>query len=259
MKKTIYYSDEFNDDFANTDIDQKKLPPDYPYFPKSPVRRVLAFILYYIIAVPLVFLMQKVEYHKKIVGRKKLKPYRKTGYFLYGNHTRTAGDAYSPALITFPKKAYIITSADSVSIRGIKRIVEDLGAIPIPNSLAGMKNFRNAIKEHSERNHVISVYPEAHIWPYFTDIRPFKDVSFRYPAETKKPVFCFTVTYRKQRLLNFPKTTVYIDGPFFPNADKTPKQNQAFLRNECYNTMKRRAENSTYQHVEYIKKNGKDK
>ena len=240
MKKTIYYSDEFNDDFANTDIDQKKLPPDYPYFPKSPVRRVLAFILYYIIAVPLVFLMQKVVYHEKIVGRKKLKPYRKTGYFLYGNHTRTAGDAYSPALITFPKKAYIITSADSVSIRGIKRIVEDLGAIPIPNSLAGMKNFRNAIKEHSERNHVISVYPEAHIWPYFTDIRPFKDVSFRYPAETKKPVFCFTVTYRKQRLLNFPKTTVYIDGPFFPNADKTPKQNQAL-------------------HVEYIKKNGKDK
>ena len=91
MKKTIYYSDEFNDDFANTDIDQKKLPPDYPYFPKSPVRRVLAFILYYIIAVPLVFLMQKVVYHEKIVGRKKLKPYRKTGYFLYGNIAEVNG------------------------------------------------------------------------------------------------------------------------------------------------------------------------
>ena len=93
MKKVIYYSNDQTDDFAELNIRQKQLPPDYPYFTKDPVRKALAFLLYYGLALPLVFLFQKLIYGERIVGRSKLKPYRKTGYFLYGNHTRIAGDA----------------------------------------------------------------------------------------------------------------------------------------------------------------------
>ena len=37
MKKVIYYSNDQTDDFAELNIRQKQLPPDYPYFTKDPV------------------------------------------------------------------------------------------------------------------------------------------------------------------------------------------------------------------------------
>ena len=115
MKKVIYYSNDQTDDFAELNIRQKQLPPDYPYFTKDPVRKALAFLLYYGLALPLVFLFQKLIYGERIVGRSKLKPYRKTGYFLYGNHTRIAGDAYTPALVAFPRKAFILSTLITAS------------------------------------------------------------------------------------------------------------------------------------------------
>lgn len=253
--KIIYYKDELNDDFANTNIKQKKLPPDYRYFTKNPFRRIIAFIFYHFIVTPIVFLFQKIVHHEKIVGRKKLKKYRKEGYFLYGNHTRLAGDAYTPALVSFPKKAYIITSPDTVSIFGIRTIVEDLGAVPVPTGQAGMKNFINAVKRHSGKNHVIVIYPEAHIWPYYTKIRPFGDASFHYPAELQKPVFTFTTVYKKRLFFKFPKTTVYIDGPFFANSANNLKQRKKELRDLCFEAMSNRSLKSNYEHVKYINEN----
>ena len=158
MKKVIYYSNDQTDDFAELNIRQKQLPPDYPYFTKDPVRKALAFLLYYGLALPLVFLFQKLIYGERIVGRSKLKPYRKTGYFLYGNHTRIAGDAYTPALVAFPRKAFIVANPDCVSIPGIRRIVEDLGAVPIPTTASGMKNFLAAIRTHTEKGHAVMIY-----------------------------------------------------------------------------------------------------
>ncbi len=253
MKKVITYTDAEKEDFASWEIRQKKLPPDYAYFPKTPARRAAAFALYHFIATPLVFLMQKGLYSERIVGRRKLRPYRKSGYFLYGNHTRAAGDAYAPSLIAFPKKAYIIANPDCVSIPGLRRVVEDLGAMPLPTGAAGMRNFRRALHLHAERDHVIAVYPEAHIWPYYTDIRAFPSTSFRYPAEEGKPVFTFTTVYHKRLFFSLPKTVVYIDGPFFPEEGRTPKENQELLRAASFAAMKRRAALSTYRHVEYVK------
>ena len=88
MKKVITYTGAEAEDFASWEIKQKKLPPDYAYFPKTFFRKGFAFVFYHLIATPLVFLMQKILYGERIVGRKKLRPYRKSGYFLYGNRKR---------------------------------------------------------------------------------------------------------------------------------------------------------------------------
>ena len=171
-ERTVYYSDLLNDDFAGTNINTKELPADYQYFTKNPVRRGFACALYHA-AGPLVWLLQKIVYGEKVIGREKLKPYRKEGFFLYGNHTRAMGDAYCPGLLAWPKKAYIVASMDCFSITGTRRIVEDLGGIPLPGSAKGFKNFAQAMRRHSELCHIVTLYPEAHIWLHYTGIRPF--------------------------------------------------------------------------------------
>ena len=75
-------------------------------------------------------------------------------------------------------------------------IVEMLGAIPVPGNKESMKNFLDAIKKRIENGNSITIYPEAHIWPYYTKIRPFKEVSFKYPVELNVPAFCMTNTYQ---------------------------------------------------------------
>ena len=116
-----------------------------------------------------------------------------------------------------------------------------------------MKNFINAIETHLNRKHPITIYPEAHIWPYYTKIRPFRDVSFRYPIQYKKPTFCMTNTYQscgKDKV----RVVTYIDGPFFPNEKLSIQEQKKDLRNQVYNCMVERSKNSNIEVIEYRKK-----
>lgn len=250
-EKTVYYSDPLNDDFAGTNIKTKELPDGYGYFPKTALRKGFACAFYHA-AGPLVWLLQKIVYGEKTVGREKLKEYRKGGFFLYGNHTRTMGDAYCPGLLAWPKKAYIVASADCFSIRGTRRIVEDLGGIALPSSAKGLKSFTQAMRRHSELCHIVTLYPEAHIWLRYTGIRPFKAAAFHYPAETGKPVFTFTTTWQKRKLLPGARTVVYVDGPFLPDMDLPMDRRREQLRDQALEAMTERAKNSDYEKIHYV-------
>ena len=98
-RQTYYYSDPLTDDFAGTNIKTKNITKDYAYFPKNPFRKIWRVFFYRVIAIPTVFIMQRFCFREKYVGREKLKPYKKDGFFMYGNHTRLMGDAYCPQLI----------------------------------------------------------------------------------------------------------------------------------------------------------------
>ena len=85
----------------------------------------------------------------------------------------------------YPKRNFLIVNPVNISLKGTGTLVEMLGAMPIPSNKSAMKNFLNAIKQKINKGYAITIYPEAHIWPYYTKIRPFKDVSFKYPIQLK--------------------------------------------------------------------------
>ena len=250
-ERVFYYSDPVNDDFAGNNIKTKNLPEGYSYFPKTAARRAAAAVIYHV-ARPIVWVIQEVAYGEKIVGREKLKGYLKSGFYLYGNHTRSMGDAYCPGILSWPKKAYIVAGADAFSIKGIRRLVEDLGGIPLPPGKKGFKNYTLAMRRHADKGHVITLYPEAHIWPQYTGIRPFGTASFHYPAENGKPVFTFTTTWQKKKLLPGARTVVYVDGPFIPDMSLPMDSRKQALRDAAYNAMTERAKNSNYEKIRYV-------
>lgn len=89
---------------------------------------------------PFLFLYCKLVFGLRIENRKALRALP-GGYFLYGNHTNTLADAFIPTLLAFPRRANIITSADTVSIPGVRNIVQMLGAIPLANTIEGTRQF----------------------------------------------------------------------------------------------------------------------
>ncbi len=237
-KKKYYYKDELNDDFALNGIKAKPISQKFKYIHKSPIYKFFEFNLYFIIAKPLVKLLNKIKYKQKFVNALTVKKNELNGCFIYANHTADMGDAFTPNLI-FHKKNHIIVGPESFSIPGIKTIVAMLGGIPLPSTLKGMVNFTEAIKYNINKGHNITIYPEAHIWPYYTKIRPFADGSFRYPVELNRPVICITNTYIKKR--HHIKMVSYIDGPFYPDLTLEKKDARKKLRDEVFIMMNKRS------------------
>ena len=254
----IYYSDEQKDEFA---FDQKKdveVGPDFKYIRKSRLWNFLAFLAYRFIMTPIAFIYCKIKFKLKVKNAEVIKPYLKEGIFIYGNHTLEAGDAFIPNVVTFPKKTYVIVRSANISTKGTKNFIMMNGALPIPTKITGMRNFMNAIEKRLLQGSAIMVYPEAHIWPYYTGIRNFKGVSMTYPVKFSAPSFSTTVTFVKPKRGKKPNVVVYVDGPFFPDEGLTDKEKSENLRQKIYDKMRERSKLSNYDYIKYVKKEEKN-
>ena len=253
-RKVIYYQDELNDEFSTAVIEPRRIDGDYVYDRRGAFRAVSRFFWYRIVATPIAFMYVKLALRQRTVGREKLKPFRKTGIFLYGNHTQAVGDPFTPNVFCFPKRVSFVVHPNNVSMPVLGRINPSLGAIPLPDTREAYKNFVECINGRIEKNHAVVIYPEAHIWPYYTRIRPFPDASFGYPCKLGSPVFCFVNTYQRRGNSPKPRMVTYIDGPYYPDMELSLKERRARLREEVYAKMCERAELSDIEVIKYIKK-----
>ena len=253
-ERVIYYTDPLNDDFAGHDIHPREVGPAFPYLHPSRLWNLAAWLLYYIIAVPLVFLISKLYLGLRFENRAVLKQLGHGGYFLYGNHTRDL-DAFLPAMAAFPKRAHVVASPDAVSLPGLMNVVLMLGVIPIPNRFSGMRRVLETVSARYAQGRCVAVFPEAHIWPFYTGIRPFTDTAFRYPVKEGAPVVAMVTTYRKRRgLFHFCKTpgmTVTLSRPMYPDTALSPKQARKDLRDRVYDFMTKTSQSR--ENVAYIR------
>ena len=110
-----------------------------------------------------------------------------------------------------------------------------------------------AVNQRYKEKNAIITYPEAHVWPYYTKIRPFPKTAFKFAVENNAPVFCTTTTYQKRKEGKKPKITIFVDGPFFVDEKLNKKENQEKLHSCVYNKMQERSANSNYEYIEYKK------
>ena len=251
--KIIYFEDELNDEFSKAQIKAKTIDENYKYVNNNWFWKLRSFFWYRIVATPLAFGYCKSKFKIKVVNKHILKSVT-GGYFLYGNHTQEIADAFIPNIVSYPKKLYVIVHPNNVSMPVLGGITPKMGALPLPSNMRATKNFIQAIEQRINENSAIMIYPEAHIWPYYTKIRPFKSTSFRYPIKLNVASYCITTTYQKKKNSSKPIITVYIDGPFYPDEDLSDKEKEENLRNKIYNTMTERSKNSTYEYIKYVKK-----
>ena len=255
--KVIYYEDELNDEFPEAVIVPRTIDENYKY-KRGILWNAFSWLVQTFLSLPFKFYGMNL-YKVKYVGKEKYKKFKKTGYFIYGNHTQAFGDTFIPSMANYPKRNFFIVNPENISMKGSGWIIELLGAIPVPGNIKATKNFMDIVEDRINKGHSVTIYPEAHIWPYYTKIRPFKSVSFKYPVKMKKPVFCFVNTYQRYGKNNDKARIVsYIEGPFYPDETLPFKEAQEKLRNEVYNTMCELSKNSNIEVIKYMKKEEKD-
>lgn len=247
-KRKIRYYRTTADDFTQSAEQDFSLPSDYEWV-RTDLRSRIRSVISYTAALVFGSIYCRAVLHMRIFGREKLRA-QEGGFFLYGNHTQLIGDVVMPALCAFPKRIYTVASPANYGIPVIGKILPYLGALPTVPSVSGIRELSRAMSLRLEQGHPIVIYPEAHVWEYYTDIRPFPDTSFKFPVKWEKPSYCMTVTYRKSRIFHRPRMNVYIDGPFYPEGN-TPKEQTRSLHRAISETMQSRTRLSDSNYILY--------
>ena len=261
-KKTVYYTDEVHEDFAasNGKISRDRVDGSYRYSHRSVFWKIAVFIVYRMIVTPIVWLWTKVWLGLRVKNRKAIRSLRGKGCFLYMNHTQDICDAYIPSIACFPKRTYIVTGPEAVSIPGIHVLVAILGAIPLPSNIAAARNYNTKLAEAMGQGAAVTIYPEAHIWPYCNFVRDFPDTSFTYPVKLNAPVIAGVLVYRQRKIFKsrHPHATLYLSDLIYPDTSLPVKEARKKLRDEAYGFMSSTArDNNSYEYIAYIKKEDK--
>lgn len=248
MKKTRYYG-SFTEDFVQSREQQLRLSSEYRYVRTDGLFRVVSAVVY-MLALALSAVYCRVFLRMRIRGREKLRVAGRQGVFLYGNHTQPVGDVFTPAHCLFPRRIYTLASPANYGIPVIGRLLPYLGALPVADTVQGLRTLQEAVALRLEQGKAIVIYPEAHVWEYYTGLRPFAATAFKFPAKFDKPVFSMTVTYQRTRWRKRPKMVVYLDGPFFPEGE-TLRERAESLRQAVRAAMEQRVQLSDTEYIAY--------
>ncbi|MGB4653863.1 MAG: hypothetical protein WBH98_00305 [Bacteroidales bacterium] len=246
-----YYT-SFDVDFVENRGQNYVLPEDYEWIPKkkSQIRKQKwAYLLARVFA----YFYCKYRLHITVVGKEKIKDVGKSGFFLYGNHTLAMGDVFLPAHVCGSKRVFIVADTANLGIPVVGKWLPCLGALPIPSGIKAMAKFCAAINTRIEQGCCVTLYPEAHLWPYCTFIRPMSRTAFRFPVENRVPSFTLSVTFQKRRFGKKPRITAFVDGPIVPDANLTLREQSADLQSKVMKTIKDRLIANTYTYINYIK------
>ena len=116
--KTIYYTDELNDDFAATNgIKTQALPPDYKWIHTGFLWNFFADILYYLIVFPLVKIFNTIVVGLHVKNRGVIRRL-KSGYFLYSNHTMHIDPLLSADVSGWGHRTYFMAGNDAFPLKG---------------------------------------------------------------------------------------------------------------------------------------------
>lgn len=254
--KTIYWSDEINDDFDEVGLKRPPVPEGYKYKRTNPFGIFFSGLLYHCIAKPVLgiyCLFKGIKYK----GASNLRELKGKGAFLYANHVAiTDVFKFQTTLFFNKRRVNILGYSDSLTMPFVRSVEKALGYLPVPTKgdLKNLLALNEACEYYINKKQFILIYPEAHIWPYYTHIRNFPSGSFNYPARSNSPIVPIVTTWRKPLIGKKPKQTILIGKPIFPRSDLTSTDNKDYLYEECLKAMKEMSESvKQYEYIKYIK------
>lgn len=251
--KTYYYT-KLTDDVVQSQQQDYQLPDNYQILPNGRFNQSWNWFARKL-AAGFGWVYSRLFMRVTVVGKEKLTAVGGQGYFVYANHTQPLGDVFTPLTIFPPEKFYAIANQANWGIPFIGKALVRYGGLPVGKNLRQSVKLVKAIKQVViKQQGVVMVYPEAHVWPYYTKIRPFPVTSFHFPAELKAPVFTLTTTYRQPTFGKRPRTVMYLDGPYYPDETLALKQAQEKLHQEVQQVLIKRAATSDYQFCHYMQK-----
>jgi 1-acyl-sn-glycerol-3-phosphate acyltransferase len=219
---------------------KKNIDEHFPFINRKLWFRFNSWLLGSLV-MPLLLLYNRVVNGFRIEGRHNLRGTR--GAVTVANHVHVM-DATMLALTLFPRRAYITSLQSNFEIPVISWLVRMLGGVPIPGNHRAITAFMAALREQLERGKLVHFYPETALWPYYENLRPFKNGAFRLAVEGNVPVIPMVFRFRKPTGLyrlykRKPLTTLIVGEPIYPAESGTNHDRMNDLKERTYRQMEK--------------------
>ena len=152
------------------------LDEKYQYIKEGKVFSFFSNLLYYVVAFPILTIIDKIVYDLKIEGKENIKNLQ-TGAISVSNHVLVL-DCTMIGLAFGLRKIYFTTRQGSFKIPFVRKLIKLLRAVPIPTKISNNKRFMEQISNALQKGKIIHFYPEKALWPYYEKIRHFKNGAF---------------------------------------------------------------------------------
>lgn len=257
-QRIVRYS-SVTQDFVDSPNQKFRIDDGWTWYHRHTFLHAVCYQIVYFVFLLVALVYGKAVLGLRIRGKKKLRIARHRGYFMYANHTQPFGDICITVLENWPHPITAIMAQANFGIPVLGPLLHHLDFLAVPKSDAQRAGYKKSMTRLVTRDHVgCQVYPEAHVWPWATRIRPFTPTSMRYPVRYKVPSFTSTTTYVPRRFHKAPRAIVYLDGPFWPRVPGDEETQKRDLHEQIYGTLVRRSHLSTAAYVDYEKADSKE-
>ena len=201
------------------------------------LRGVISFLkdtFYYLIAVPILFLVNKFVLGYKLIGKENIK--------------KVPG-----------AKITISNHVHTIDLPFIGKLVRLLGGIPIPLKISEKEKFYEEISNLLKNGETVHIYPEGMLRPYATDLLQFKKGAFAMAVENNVPIVPSVILTREPEGIykyfkKKPLFTQVVLEPIYPDLTIENKGERIKkMLDEAYTKMKDQLDNNgeiTYEEEE---------
>ncbi|MDR2110101.1 MAG: glycosyltransferase [Spirochaetaceae bacterium] len=204
------------------------------------VKKFFCLLFYYIIAIPILAVVNRCYFGLKIENKGALKKIKKTGVITICNHVHYMDSAIC-AIGLFPRKPIFISLPSNFSLDMTGFFVDVLGAVPIPTTRKEIQTFIYALSKNLRKGRLVHFYPEGELIKYNTELRQFKRGAFYLAVDARIPILPMKFVCRPARGLfkllkkKTPCLTLVFGDPIYPNY--------YMHKNEAISDIQKRAEN----------------
>lgn len=189
---------------------------------KSRILNFSSWILYYFIALPLLFFYTTFGMGLKIKGKRNMKKIKKTGAISVSNHVHVI-DCAMNALAMSPRRVHFTAMQENFDIPIAGKLLWLLGAMMVPKDHKYVNLFFDEVNTLAKKGRVIHVYPEAHLVNYYGGLREFKRGAFKMACDSQVPILPIVISWRKRKglwkliLPSKPCATLTVGEPITPD------------------------------------------
>lgn len=220
----------------------------YKYVPTNIFFRIISWIVYYIIAVPILSILLKLVYDFKIEGKENIKNLQ-GGAITVSNHVLVLDCAMVGLAVCGKKKIFYTTQSESFQIPFVRKLIKLLRAIPIPKGVKNKERMVKGISNLLKDNKFVHFYPEAILYPYCNKIRHFKNGAFDLAIKNDVPVVPIVIKFRQpkgiRKILKRKKdaTLKILEPIYFENILK--EESQENLDNNLKNNLENNSKSNS--------------
>lgn len=201
-----------------------KLTRKYNYFTKNVVLKFLYYAAMWV-CLPVLYLVFKVLWGFRIIGRENVRKTRRTPAISVSNHAHNM-DPPMTTMAFFPNGPYYLARQHNLEVFLLGGIVRIMRGMPLPEDTENFEVMSAQIVERLQTSNAkVHIYPEGEVEAYSNKLRKFHKGAFYFAVKAAVPIIPMTFVFTsKRRIRLLVGEPIYLEDVENAQGQSQPRQ-----------------------------------